>query len=469
MMKCFSPGDLFWRRVVAPFILFAIAVSILSEVATPTFAAGAHTSSVSHAMFKPMFRQHFKFLQAAATPPSDAQCRAKVGAPCYSPQEMRKAYGVTPLLNAGYTGKGQSIVIIDSFGSPTILHDLKTFDAGYGLPDPPSLKIVAPLGTIAFDPNNSDMVGWAFETSLDVEWAHAMAPDASIVLMTSPVSETQGVQGMFEFLYLEKYAVSQNLGKIVSQSWGTTENTLFTPGGRQILNQFNDFYKEASMEEGVTFFASAGDAGTGNPDINGNIYSFPTAGFPASSPYVTAVGGTSLYATTTGTYQSETVWDEVAKSGGATGGGISQYFPEPSYQQKNLPNSVQKKLKGYRGLPDISWNADPYTSILVYISFLLKGTGYYFIGGTSEGSPQWAGVIADINQLADHPLGFINSALYSIGHSSKYASNFHDITVGNNGYNGVPGYNATPGWDLATSWGSPKVAILAKELTEYIH
>src|SRR5436853_3794703 len=113
-MKRFSPGNLFRRRVVVPFILFAIAVSILPAVATPTFAAGAHTSSVSHAMFKPMFRQHFKFLQAAATPPGDAQCRAKVGAPCYSPQEMRKAYGVTPLLNAGYAGKGQSIVIIDS-------------------------------------------------------------------------------------------------------------------------------------------------------------------------------------------------------------------------------------------------------------------------------------------------------------------------------------------------------------------
>src|SRR5947209_12325705 len=143
----------------------------------------------------------------------------------------------------------------------------------------------------------------------------------------------------------------------------------------------------------MTFFASAGDNGTGNLDANGNIYSFPTVGFPASSPYVTAVGGTSLYATTTGTYQSETVWDEVAKSAGATGGGISQYFSEPSYQQNNLPSSVQKELKGHRGLPDISWNADPLTAILVYISFI-SPAGYYFIGGTSEGSPQWAGVLA---------------------------------------------------------------------------
>jgi subtilase family serine protease len=227
------------------------------------------------ATIKSSFRQHVKFLASTTQPPTDAQCRAQTGFPCYSPQEIRKAYDVTPLLDKGYTGKGQSIVIIDSFGSPTIQQDLKTFDAGYGLPDPPSFKILTPLGTIQFNPSVPDMVGWAAETTLDVEWAHAMAPDANIVLMTSPVDETQGVQGMPEFLYLEKYALNHNLGKIVSQSWGTTENTLFTPGGRQILNQFNDFYKQATTGENVTFFASSGDNGTGNPDINGNIYPFP--------------------------------------------------------------------------------------------------------------------------------------------------------------------------------------------------
>ena len=202
---------------------------------------------------------------------------------------------MTPVLHSGFTGKGQSIVIIDSFGSPTISQDLKVFDQGYGLPDPPSLKILAPLGTIKFDPGNSDMVGWAFETTLDVEWSHALAPDANIV----PVSETEGVQGLPEFSFLEKYAVNHNLGKIISQSWGATENTLFNPGGRQIFNQFNDFYKQAG-QEGVTFFASTGDSGSSNVDINGNTYPFPTVGFPASSPYVTAVGGTSLFASTAG-------------------------------------------------------------------------------------------------------------------------------------------------------------------------
>ncbi|HEY6405896.1 MAG TPA: hypothetical protein VIY29_00355, partial [Ktedonobacteraceae bacterium] len=189
---------------------------------------------------------------------------------------------MTPLLNAGYTGKGQSIVIIDSFGSPTIRNDLKVFDAGYGIPDPPSFTILAPLGKIKFDPTNSDMVGWAFETSLDVEWAHSLAPDANIVLMTSPVSETEGVQGLPEFQFLEQYALDHHLGSIISQSWGATENTLFNPGGKQVLNNFNAFYKEAAAQN-VTVLASAGDNGTDNVNINRQPYPFQSVIFPASS------------------------------------------------------------------------------------------------------------------------------------------------------------------------------------------
>ncbi len=109
-----------------------------------------------------------------------------------------------------------------------------------------------------------------------------------------------------------------------------------------------------------------------------------------------------------------------------------------------------------RGIPDISYNADPYTPILVYVGFLgSANAGYYFIGGTSEGSPQWAGIAADLNQYAGQPLGFLNPALYSIGGSGHFREIGRDITVGNNGYNGVPGYLATPGWDLASGWGTP--------------
>jgi len=142
-----------------------------------------------------------KVKQSTEQPPTDAECRSSLyPSPCYSPQQMRKAYGVDALIDAGFVGKGETIVIIDSFGSPTIREDLKAFDKGYGLPDPPSFKILAPLGTVPFNPNNSTQVNWPFEATLDVEWAHAMAPGAAIVLMTSPVAETEGVQGLPQFL-----------------------------------------------------------------------------------------------------------------------------------------------------------------------------------------------------------------------------------------------------------------------------
>jgi subtilase family serine protease len=379
--------------------------------------------------------------------------------PCYSPQEIQHAYNVDSLLNAGYTGKGQTIVIVDSFGSPTIADDLKVFDADYGLPDPPSFKILAPLGTVPFDPTNGDMINWAAETTLDVEWAHAMSPDASIVLLTSPVSETEGVQGMPQFLALEQYALDNHLGQVISQSWGATENTLFDPAGRQVFDNFEALYARAAAQK-VTVLASAGDTGSTNYDLNFDLFPFPVVGFPASSPLVTAVGGTSLFADTSGNYQSEVVWDD----NGATGGGVSQVFTEPAYQL-TLPRGVQATLHGHRGLPDISWNADPATPILVYLSFLgPDAAGYYAIGGTSEGAPQWAGLVADMNQLLGHPIGFLNPYLYALGPLNAFTGVYHDITVGNNGFAGVPGYPATPGWDASTGEGTPNAGKLVRAI-----
>ncbi len=387
---------------------------------------------------------------SVASAPSDAGCRASYGITCYSPQEMQNAYGLKSLLSAGFTGAGQTIIIIDSFGSPTIAQDLVAFDAAYSIPDPPSFKVLAPLGTVPFDPTNSDMVNWAFETTLDVEWAHAMAPGANIVLLTSPVSQTEGVQGLPQFLALEQYALNNKLGKIISQSWAATENTLFTPAGEKLIGEFEEFYRGAVLD-GVTVLASAGDSGSANEDVNFNDYAFPTVNFPASSPYVTAVGGTSLYADTSGNYLNETVWNNQA---GAGGGGVSQYFPEPLYQRSL--NAYQPLFAGKRGIPDVAYNADPATAILIYESFLPSCPGcYFFVGGTSEGSPQWAGIVADANQLAGRSLGFLNPSLYALGALNATNRYFHDVVVGNNSFDGVPGYNAAPGWDPTTGWGTP--------------
>lgn len=439
--------------IAVPMLCLALA-GVLSAQAQVTHPSQTTRNAGSDVISRVTKVKGLKLATTSQQAPPDAFCRVIFGSPCYSPQEIRNAYGLTSLLRAGYTGTGQTIIIIDSFGSPTIAQDLQAFDAGYSLPDPPSLTVLAPLGTVPFDPTNSDQVGWAFETTLDVEWAHAMAPGADIVLLTSPVSETEGVQGMPEFLALEKYALDHKLGKIISQSWGATENTLFTPAGQQVFADFEALYQRA-VEEKVTVLASTGDFGSSNPDVNGKFYPFPTVGYPASSPRVTAVGATSLYADTVGRYLYEITWF-------ASGGGVSQQFPEPPYQ-RSLPLSIQQMLGQHRGIPDVAYNADPSTTILVYATFLPPpNQGYFGIGGTSEGSPQWAGIIADANQLAGRPLGFLNPKLYS-SHEPRL---FHDIVFGANALNGVPGYVADRGWDLTTGWGTPDVEKLVEELTQ---
>jgi len=419
----------------------------------------AFASAAPHAILRDLVSRD------VTQPPTDAYCRATFHSPCYSPQEMRTAYGLNGLIDAGMVGAGETIIIIDSYGSPTIKADLAVFDQGFGIPDPPSFTILAPLGTL---PWNSTTLSWAGEVTLDVEWAHAMAPGASIVLMTSPVNETEGVQGMPQFLVLERYALDHHLGKIISQSWSATENTLFLdtagPGGPRVIADFEAFYRRAAREH-VTVLAAAGDSGSSNVETNGvTYYPFPTVGYPASSPHVTGVGGTTLYADTSGNYQYETVWNDAGCCAG--GGGISQLFKIPDYQRFSLRPRVQHELGGMRGVPDISYNADCNNAILVYLSFLgPDSAGWYAICGTSEGSPQWAGIVADLNQYAGRPLGFLNPALYAAGGLGQFYHFGHDITVGNNALVDVPGavapgYSATRGWDLASGWGTPNLVEL---------
>ena len=159
-----------------------------------------------------------------------------------------------------------------------------------------------------------------------------------------------------------------------------------------------------------------------------------------------------------------TVWNDAF---GASGGGVSQQFSEPPYQRL-VPASVQDTLQHHRGIPDVAYNADPNTPIVIYVGFFPNPAddGYYFASGTSEGPPQWAGIVADANQLAGHPLGFLNPQLYVLGATDGQSPFFHDITVGNDGFSGVPGYDATPGWDLADGWGTPNVSSLAGELAK---
>jgi subtilase family serine protease len=395
----------------------------------------------------------------SSSPPTATQCDEDFGVDqCFTPQNIRSAYGVNKLISAKDEGKGQTIVIVDSFGSPTIRPDLRMFDRGYKLVNPPSLRVLAPLGTVTFT-DSPAQANWATETTLDVEWSHAMAPLADIVLLTSPVAETEGTTGLGDFLKLEQYALNHNLGNVISQSWGATENTLETTAGRKLVAEFETFYARAARHH-ITVLASTGDTGSQNDEnaSGSKTYASPTVNFPASSPYVTAVGGTAL-TMKSGAWSSEEVWNDGT---GAGGGGISQLFSEPSWEKK-LPTKVQTQLGGHRGLPDVSWNASPDTSILIYMSDDGYGS-WEAIGGTSEGSPQWAGLVADIDQARGTSIGWLDPTLYSL--TSSESTYFHDIVKGTNAYGGVAGYSAATGWDPASGLGTPRAGALESVLVK---
>jgi subtilase family serine protease len=368
------------------------------------------------------------------------------GGQVYTPRQMRIAYGVETLCQQGYTGKGQTVILIESFGSPTIQADLDAYSQRFNLPLT-KVDVRAPLSARAAS-GTEDAKGWAVETTLDVETVHAIAPEAKIVVLTSPVAETQGVVGLPEFRWLQQYAVDHRLGNIVSQSYGASELSLDDAAGRAELQEWNDFYQRATTQQGMTFVASSGDGGATNYATEEDartrqLASVPTTSFPANSPWVLAVGGTVL-AINGATLQEaqESAWPK-------SGGGFSAFYSTPSYQQM-LPASAQSQLQNRRGVPDVAASADSRAGLV--ISYQGR---YRVIGGTSASAPLWAALIAIGNQMAGHPLGFVNPAIYQIGTSDKAAQDFRDITTGNNSWAGVPGYDAAPGWDPVTGFGSP--------------
>ena len=396
---------------------------------------------------------------STALPPQVDTCPRLIGYPktgtfCYTPHQLRVAYGAESLYERGFTGKGQTVVDIVSFGSPTLQQDMQVYDQQFHLP-PVNLQIIAPIGTVLFNPNNQSMVGWALETDLDVQIIHAIAPDAAIVVLTSPVDETEGTIGLPQFLQLEQYALSHHLGNIVSQSWVASEVTLVDNAGRQEIARWDAFYKQATTQNGMTFFSGSGDNGAtdyGNLQAT-KLSPVATTTFAPDDPWVTSVGGTSLLRQGNSTY--EVAWSQ-------SGGGFSQFFSTPSYQQ-TLPASVQAKLKGRRGVPDISADADPLTGLAFYEA----GT-WRLTGGTSASTPLWAALMAIADQMAGKGLGFINPTLYKLATSNRYTLDFHDITQGNNSMHmqgvNVPGYSATTGWDAITGLGSPDAENLLPDL-----
>ncbi|HTI15163.1 MAG TPA: S53 family peptidase [Dictyobacter sp.] len=397
----------------------------------------------------------------ATTPPC---LQSKTSPICYSPQQIQKAYDIQPLLDQGITGAGQTIVIVDDFQSPTLRTDLQYFDQLFGLNDP-QLNIIAPYGLKQYDPNDEAAVSFAEEISLDVEWSHAIAPDATIdLVLGNPVDDTLSGQ-IDAIIQASAYAVQHNLGSTMSLSVGAGE-TCYTAAERQ---QWHQVFAQAQAKA-ISVLVSSGDSGAAADVCNakGNVTIGQGVSYPASDPLVTAVGGTSLFASKDGTYINEITWN--TNNLGGTGGGFSTLYAVPAYQ-KGVNGTTTK-----RGIPDVAYNADPATGVVFVTGALSPGSTFIGpIGGTSAGAPQWAAIVALENQYVGKRLGFLNTLLYKIGQTSNYTSEFNDIIQGDNtvvvpGVNGqaltIQGYYASNFWDAVTGWGTPDVDALTLALSQ---
>ncbi|HEY2759514.1 MAG TPA: S53 family peptidase, partial [Pirellulales bacterium] len=361
-------------------------------------------------------------------------------------------------------GSGQTIAIIDSGNSPTIVNDLKAFSLQFGLPlmnvaGGPTFKVVNQNGSSSpatLPPNDADS---SVETALDVEWVHAIAPKANILLVevSDPFASFPGGSGgavdVISMLSGNMYARTVPGISVISNSWGGSEllgeNTVDfvfnTPGGHA----------------GETFVFSAGD--TGGP-----------ASYPAASPNVLSVGGTSLKLSASNGYSTESIWNDASILDGAGGGGQSGGLilnPNGSFSLVPLePVPTFQKGLGLtsRGTPDVSWDADPQTGFAVYDSFAFgAATPWETIGGTSAGAPQWSALLA----IADQGRALVGKSSLSNAQAIMYGlpkSDFHDITVGNNDYLGLglglTGNAAGPGYDLASGIGTPIANLVLRDL-----
>ncbi|HWE94996.1 MAG TPA: S53 family peptidase [Tepidisphaeraceae bacterium] len=350
----------------------------------------------------------------------------------YTPAQIRQAYGFDQATFANGSvqgnGAGQTIAIIDPYSDPNIANDLNTFDAQYGIAAPPSFKNVSETGgsvaSIATD------AGWAGEIALDVEWAHAIAPGANILLVTANSAS------LGDLLTAVDYARNAPGVSTVSMSWGGSEFYRQTA--------YDSYFTTPAGHTGVTFVAASGDSG-----------SFWGPQWPASSPNVLSVGGTTLTLNASGTYGSETGW-------GGSGGGISSVESEPAYQA-----GVQNT--GARTTPDVSYNADPNTGFAIYDSVPYQGqSGWTVVGGTSAGAPQWAALvsIADQGRALNH-LGTLDGVnqtlpmLYSMYNGNgTYTTSFHDVSTGASSWF----MSAGQGYDGVTGLGSPNASAIASAL-----
>ena len=339
----------------------------------------------------------------------------------FTPAQIRHAYGFDLVSNQG---AGQIIGIVDAYDDPSAEADLGVFSKQFGLPACTSAngcfrKVYSNGRQPAANAN------WALEISLDIQWAHAIAPQATILLVETPTNSLSDLLGGVS-------VAVRNGASVVSMSWTAGE---FSSEAA---------YDNNFVSSGVTFLAASGDMGYG-------------MAYPAASPDVVAVGGTSLYLSQNGSYQSEIAW-------GGSGGGLSSYEHEPAFQ---ATFGIPFDPRGMRGAPDVAYNANPGTGYAVYDSVNFSGyAGWFQVGGTSAASPQWAGLVAIANSMRvaarKSRLSSTNTSLYSLA-KAHMSADFHAVTQGENGSCGV-WCDAMAGYDYVTGLGTPQASALINAL-----
>ncbi|HZU67669.1 MAG TPA: S53 family peptidase [Ktedonobacteraceae bacterium] len=382
----------------------------------------------------------------------------------YIPSQFSKAYNYDGLHSAGLQGEGQTVGVfeLDGYSQSDITAYTQCFGGGS-----------VPIQNVVLDGFNGQPGAGAIEVELDVEMILSQAPHLAKLIVYEAPNTTQGYNDEFARIVSDKTPV-------ISVSWGDCESNM----GQQEANQENQYFQEAAAQ-GQTILVAAGDSGSEScfQLTGGGFNTALNADDPAAQPYVTGVGGTNLTINSDNSYASETVWNG-GFLGGAGGGGISQFWKQPSWQTG--PGVQNSYSNGMRETPDVSLDADPSTGYPVYCTAgsscsssggLGGASGWITVGGTSAAAPMWAAMVALANEKAAHQgkgvLGFLNPALYKIASGSRYGSDFHDITPpsdpslpSNNDELGINGgaYPVTNGYDMATGWGTFNAANLATDL-----
>jgi subtilase family serine protease len=437
LTKRWAPGSRS-RRLCTLSLAVTVALGLAAAAAAPSAVAATAGTRAVAGHIVPEVGVHPAVIEEGKAGSTTFSCEA-IDAPvrCYTPLQLEQAYGWDSFDNRG---AGETVVIIDAFQSPTLRQDLKVEDTTFGLPAP-QLTILAPEGLTAFNPKNPDMVGWSAEISLDVESVHDYVPDAKIALV---LAKTDSDRYIYQ---AQTFAVDHNLGAVISQSFGGAERC--EPAS--MLSATHVLFLKAA-KEGISVFASSGDTGAAQENCAGTGVVL-AASWPASDPDVTGVGGTNVFLTASGARIGETAWDD---GYGESGGGFSSLYKAPSYQTSLGAT--------FRAVPDVSYNAGVNGGVLITWGSSGQGPGLLFtFGGTSAASPAWASIAALADQRAGRRLGFLNPAIYAIGESSSYRSDFNDITIGNN-IESVGGYHTGPGYDPVTGWGTPRLASLIAAL-----